>query len=637
MPRVAACLLLLSFAAPCAIGQTSVRLYFIDVGQGHSCLVIGPTGKTCLVDAGDVGHGLSTTVPLLNALGVTQLDFSVATHWHSDHFAAFAEIKNAGFWPVVAYDRGLDPSLNGQFQYGQYLAAIGNHRATIGLGQTLDMGGGASIQCVAVNGQPLGGPPVTLTGTAQIENNRSVVLKLVYGDFEAVIGGDLEGGFSGTADVESVVASVLGDVDLYKVHHHGSDTSTNSFLLATIQPEVAVISCGDNNPYGHPHANPVNALLALPYLTGLYRLNACNPATLTPGNPVQQTVAGTLLVETDGSFYTLSGPGIATVTHPVDEGATSVQYAPLDLVVSEFMPNPAGPTGVPVQDTNGEWIEIRNNRPESVNLLGFTVRDQGADSFVLPAIVVPAFGFVTIGRSANAALNGGLTFDYVAPTNELVLSNSSDEIELVAPNGTVLDQIVYGAGTSIAIPNGSSIERINCRAPALAANFATGSCCYYPVGTTPCACTGASSSWNFGTPRALNSADATPPFAYFTTFGTVAPGALFNFSLAVFGSAGKPFLMAVSGATAPGIGLTDGRSIDLAIDDLMLFAFTPGNGVFGALSGSMNFLGSAQAPVTLPAIPALSGFGFYAGGLVLDAAQPTGVGSISPPHLVLIQ
>jgi beta-lactamase superfamily II metal-dependent hydrolase len=636
MPRFLKFLAPIFFVAAPLAAQNTLGLYFINVGQGDATLIVGPTGKTCLIDAGNAGDGLGDILPKLNQLGVTQLDFSVATHWHSDHMGGFAELRYNGFWPVVAYDRGLDPSLATQFTYSNYHAAMGAHRAAITLGQVLDMGGGASLQCVAVNGQPLGGAPVSLSGTAQIENNRSVVMKLTYGDFEAVVGGDLEGGFSGTADVESAAAAAVGDVDVYKVHHHGSDTSTNSFFLAQIKPEIAVVPCGDNNPYGHPHQAPVNALLATPELLALYRLETCNPATLSPGNPAQQVVGGDLTILTDGAQYTVSGPGIATVTHPVDEGGPTFAWAPLDLVVSELMPNPKGPSGSPIADADGEWIEIRNNRPESVNLLGVTVRDQGVDSFVLPAIVVPAFGFVTVGRNANAALNGGLVFDFIAPTNELVLSNSADEIELVAPGGLVLDAVAYGTGTGLAVPNGSSLERINCRAPALAANFTTGACCYFPLGATPCVCSGANTQWNFGTPRALNSADQTPPYAYFSVVGSTAPGSLFTFHLAVFGSAGKNYVMAASASTSPPFVLSDGRTIDLAYDFLMTFAFTPGNGVFSNLTGVMNFLGSAQAPVQLPADPGLSGLSFYAGGLVLDPAQPSGVGAISPPHLVAV-
>lgn len=635
---IIAALFLFGVAPAAAVAQApTLRIYHIDVGQGDATLIVGPTGKTCLVDAGDVGHGTGDVLPLLAQIGATQIDVSVATHWHSDHYGAFIELKNNGFWPLVAYDRGLDASLNGQFLYSNYVAAMGVRRATMNVGDVVDLGGGASLQCVCGNGTPLGGSAVPLGGTAQIENNRSLVVKVSFGNFQAVIGGDLEGGFNGTADVESAAAAAVGDVDLYKVHHHGSDTSTNSLWLATIRPEVSVVSCGDGNPYGHPHQNVVTALLAAPDTAMVYRLNTCDPSTLTPGNPEQQVVGGNLLVTTDGASYTITGPGVAPLVRNVDEGGPVANYAPLDLVISEFLPNPKGPSGLPIADADGEWVEIRNNLPTAVNLLGFTLRDGGLDAFLLPAITIAPFGYATVGRSANAALNGGLVFDYVAPANELVLANMTDEIELVAPNGVVLDAVVYGGTSGIPVPNGASLERINARAPALASNFAASTCCYWPAGAAPCVCSGSTTQHNYGTPRAVNAVDATPPYAFFSTSGPRTPGSQFALHLAVFGSAGKSYVMAASLATSPPFVLSDGRTIDMANDFLLVFSLTPGNGVFANMVGVMNGFGAGQGAVTLPPDPALSGLGFFAGGLVLDPAHATGIGSISDPLFVQIQ
>ncbi|HYC76555.1 MAG TPA: lamin tail domain-containing protein, partial [Planctomycetota bacterium] len=422
----------------------TLKVYHLDVGQGDATLIVGPTGTTCLVDGGDAGQGNAVVVPQLLALGVATLDVTVASHWHADHFAGLAETAVAGFLPTVAYDRGLDGSLNGQFHYSAYQAAMASRRATLAPGTVIDLGGGASLTCVAANGATATGAAVALAGTAQPENNRSIVLRLAYGNYQEALGGDLQGGFNGTADVETAVAAAMGDVDVYKVHHHGSDTSTNGFWLGVLRPETAIVSCGDGNPYGHPHAAVVNGLLAAPELAALYRLNLCNPSTLTPGDPRQIASTGTLLVETDGASYAISGPGAPATTRPVDDAATAPDWAPLDVVISELMINPKGPSGQPVQDVDGEWVELRNNRPHPVNLLGFTLRDQGLDAFTLPSTPLAPQGRLLVGRSANAALNGGIVPDVVAPANELVLANGSDELELVAPGGLVIDAVAWG-------------------------------------------------------------------------------------------------------------------------------------------------------------------------------------------------
>ena len=66
------------------------------------------------------------------------------------------------------------------------------------------------------------------------------------------IGGDLTGGGNSTANVEGPAAFACGDVDVYKVNHHGSNTSTSVNLVATLDPELAIVSCGTANNYGHP-------------------------------------------------------------------------------------------------------------------------------------------------------------------------------------------------------------------------------------------------------------------------------------------------------------------------------------------------------------------------------------------------
>ena len=67
------------------------------------------------------------------------------------------------------------------------------------------------------------------------------------------------------------------------------------------------------------------------------------------------------------------------------------------MVVSEYMPNPFA-----VADSVGEWMELRNTTPNTINLSGFVVRDQGIDQFVLPALSIPSHGYVTLANSGNS-------------------------------------------------------------------------------------------------------------------------------------------------------------------------------------------------------------------------------------------
>jgi beta-lactamase superfamily II metal-dependent hydrolase len=615
MPRLRVFVVAL-FLLPLAAAQ-DLRVYHVDVGQGDGTLIIGPTGIACLVDAGDVGHGTGDVIPLMNQLGVTSLKWIVTTHYHSDHYGAIPEIVAAGFLPVTAaYDRGTANQPSGTL-FSQYVAAIGVKRTTMTVGTVLDLGGGATLTCVGANGVALGGASVTIAGTSQEENSRSLALRLAYGSFQESICGDLTGGGSGTANVESIVGPQMGNVDVYKVNHHGSFTSSSSGFVAAIAPEVCSISCGDGNPYGHPHQSVLDTLLQQPTMMQVYRINQGDPTSI--GGTV---VGGTLVVQTNGSSYTCSGGQITPLTLNVDELGGPPPASPYqagDVVVSEFLANPAA-----VSDSVGEWMELRNTTSAAINLAGFLVRDQGIDQFVLPSLSIGAYGYVTLAAWGNPAQNGGITPTYVWPSQLMFLANAGDEIEIVSPQGQVLDSVVYGSGTGITVTSGVSIEREDASAPPWASNFSAANA---PFG-----------AGDLGTPGLLNSQDHTPPWASLLNGGSLVPGGVVTLSMLASGTFGKPYQLVLSHAAAPAIVLpSDGRVVDLAPGWLLDLSLVPNNAVTSGFSGVMNVLGYGLGSVTLPPEPALSGLTFYAGGVVLDPAFPGGIGSIAPTLALTIQ
>lgn len=222
-------------------------IYHIDVGQGDSTLIVSPEGKTLLIDGGNNGVGARKVVPLLKKLRITSLDYMVATHYDADHIGGLDEVVQA-FSVAKAYDRGKPGREDTTKTYQDYVASLGDKRSTISPGEgKIDLGASVTVLCMAVNGEVHGGRKVELSPND--ENDASVALKIRYGGFDYFIGGDLTGGGrSGTRrtkDVESLVAPVVGDVDVLKVSHHGSLTSSNETVLTALRPEVAVISVGD--------------------------------------------------------------------------------------------------------------------------------------------------------------------------------------------------------------------------------------------------------------------------------------------------------------------------------------------------------------------------------------------------------
>jgi beta-lactamase superfamily II metal-dependent hydrolase len=356
-----------------------MHVYHIAVTHGDATLIVGPTGTTCLIDGGFIGNGSGAVLAQIALLGLASIDYTIVTHHHDDHYAGITELANAGFLPVVAaYDRGTVNQPTSDFFFAQYVAAVGSRRATMEPGTVIDLGAGATLTCVVANGVAVGGGSVPVAGMPGEENARSLALLLKYGEFEEAICGDLTGGLGGTPDVQALAGPLLGDVDVYKVCHHGSSTSTSPAFLGTLAPEICTVSCGSLLT-GLPFQGTLNLLLGQPNVAAVYRL-------LQGGNAVGGSIVnGTLHVTTNGSSYTCSGGLITPLTRNVDEtfGPPGVAHFPGDVVVSEYMADPAV-----VADSVGEWIELRSTRSTPINLLGFSLKDQGTNFFVLPSLTL---------------------------------------------------------------------------------------------------------------------------------------------------------------------------------------------------------------------------------------------------------
>jgi hypothetical protein len=223
---------------------------------------------------------------------------------------------------TTVYDRG-DPRKDTTTKtYNDYVRAVGVKRRTIEVGAAINLGREITLVCVAVNGHVSRAGSVSL-GTGA-ENDASVALKLRYGGFDYFIGGDLTGGGrSGskrTADVEGLVAAVVGDVDVLKVSHHGSTTSSNPTFLATLKPEVAIISVGtggsNKSRYHHPSREVLDRLLILPGLQAIFMTTRGETVGgLKPRDLRVIRIAGEdVTLSTDGLTYMVNGQ-----VFPVDE------------------------------------------------------------------------------------------------------------------------------------------------------------------------------------------------------------------------------------------------------------------------------------------------------------------------------
>lgn len=253
----------------------------------------------------------------LATAAVTLSDYMVASHYHDDHIGCTTEVLNEFPLQKKAYDRG-GTYHSATFQ--RYVAKTGNKRttATAGLTFTLDAGSAApvTVEIVALNGHGI---------QTTNENDLSVVAVIRFGNFDAVIAGDLSGFKTGSyEDIETSVGPKIGQVEIYKVNHHGSRYSSNDSWLAAIKPKVGIISAGVENNYGHPTLECLDRLHAAgvkTYWTQIGR--GAEP------EPEFDVVGRNIVVETapGSSSFTVTYAFNQTDTYPVWGAASDMETA----------------------------------------------------------------------------------------------------------------------------------------------------------------------------------------------------------------------------------------------------------------------------------------------------------------------
>lgn len=236
-------------------GGDSVELFFLDVGQGDAIAIRSPKGRWMLVDAGprspSFDAGRRVVVPFLRRHGARRLEALILTHPDLDHIGGAVAVLQSLDVEVV-----LDPAAAvGKVEYQDLLAAaasVGAPWLGARAGTSFDFDG-VSVRILAPEVAAGGalratGKDGVASGVRIDANDWSVVLELRYGDFRAILTGDAP------SSVERRIVSSPGSepVQLLKVGHHGSATSTSADALEAWRPAVAVISVGARNRYRHP-------------------------------------------------------------------------------------------------------------------------------------------------------------------------------------------------------------------------------------------------------------------------------------------------------------------------------------------------------------------------------------------------
>ncbi len=253
---LAGCNINLVTPAPTAVpGQGTLKVAFLDVGQGDSILIQAPDGKTMLIDGGRSTDLAETVIiPKLKEWGAPQVDVLIPTHPDQDHISGLAGVLEG--YPVKL------AALTGQAHstkiYERLLTDIRDKNIA-----ALQVRTGTAIPFdPAVKIEVLN--PDEAAVNSDDTNNASIVIKLTYGTTSFLFTGDAEmpankAMLDRGADVRSTVL---------KLGHHGSRTSTTEDWLKKVQPQLGIISAGKDNSYGHPHPEVIAALekLKIPYL-----------------------------------------------------------------------------------------------------------------------------------------------------------------------------------------------------------------------------------------------------------------------------------------------------------------------------------------------------------------------------------
>ncbi len=226
----------------------TLDVYVLDVGQGDSIFLRGPSGKTMLVDAGtsDMADRIDD---FLQAQHVTRLDVVIGTHPHADHIGGMKEIISK-YEVGTYYMPDAETNTNVFEKLLDELDArdIPIEQAAGGSNSFIEWDDSTEVRIFS----PL--PNVIYPDL----NNESVVCRVSYGDTSILLTGDAES-FAEEAFMKEIPRRLMHSTVL-KLGHHGSSTSTTTALLNVVDPELAVASLGADNEYGHPHQETLDKL-----------------------------------------------------------------------------------------------------------------------------------------------------------------------------------------------------------------------------------------------------------------------------------------------------------------------------------------------------------------------------------------
>lgn len=256
------------------IPEGTAEFHFIDIGQGDATLIM-VDGKNILIDTGDrADEDREKLTNYLKKMNVTEIEYFVATHPDSDHIGSAAYVvENYDIKNVI-----MSPKAHTSKTYENFITALEERPQINVINAQEELG-----NCINV-----GELEMKILGpigefNSDDNNNPSVVIMARWGNTKVLLTGDAEKEAESRLSAEYSTAL---DCDILKVGHHGSSSSSQNSFMKYVKPEYAVISCGVDNKYEHPHKVTLDTLNY--YKTKIYRTD----------------LQGTIIASTDGENIT---------------------------------------------------------------------------------------------------------------------------------------------------------------------------------------------------------------------------------------------------------------------------------------------------------------------------------------------
>lgn len=239
----------------------NLYVHYIDIGQGDSTL-IEYKDIDILIDGGDNKTG-DQLIQYLQGQEIDDIDLMIGTHMDADHIGGLDYVFE-NFIVESVIDSGSSKDTK---TYRDYKTAMKNEGASYR----------EDKDEVIVYDDYLSLTIIETGDNYRDENDNSVVCMVTYGNIDFLFTGDME------KEAEHESLNKFSEIEVLKVGHHGSRTSSTESFLDLVSPEIAIISCGEGNKYGHPHKETLD------------KLNARNIQTYRTDE------LGTIILETDGN------------------------------------------------------------------------------------------------------------------------------------------------------------------------------------------------------------------------------------------------------------------------------------------------------------------------------------------------